>query len=94
MLLGLALMNFFGIWERYLVGFSLGPLADLMLSTSKGSLVGLSLLITIGYPLESLNTGAYLPETLLGTPLALKFGSEAARCLCCCRRLMDFHEAT
>ena len=31
---------------------------------------------------------------LLGTPLVLWFGSEVVSFLCCCHRLVDFHEDT
>ena len=51
-----------------MVGFSLGKLAGLMIGTVEGSLVGLSLGITIVTPLEYPNPGDDLPVTLLGAP--------------------------
>ena len=41
MLLGLALENYFGTWEGYLVGVSLGTLSGLMIGTGEGYFVGL-----------------------------------------------------
>ena len=57
MLLGLALENSFGTWERYFVGVSLDPLAKSMIGTVEGYLVGLSLGLPIGSPFDSPNTG-------------------------------------
>ena len=93
MLLGLDIFNSFVTWEVYLVGVSLVPLDLLIIVTGEGYLVVLSLVIPLGYLLEYTNPGADLPSTLMGAPLRLWFGSEAVRCLCCFRRLMDFHEA-
>ena len=69
-------------------------MADLIIGTGEGFLVGLLLGLKIGSPLDSPNTGAELHYTLLGDPLGLCFGSEAARCLCSFRPLIYFHEAT
>ena len=65
-----------------------------MIGTVEGSLVGLSLGLTRVSPLESKNIEAELPDMLLGAPLGLCFGSEAVGYMCCCHRLMDFHEST
>ena len=92
MLLGLVLFNSFDTWEGYLVRVSLGTLARLIIVTREGSLVVLSLLISIGFPLESPNPGDELPGTLLGAPIGLWFGSEAVRCLCSCIFLVYNHE--
>ena len=77
-----------------MVGFSLGTLSVLMIVTEEVYLVGLSLGLQLGYPLEYTNTGADLPGTLLVAPLGLWFGSELFTFLCCYHRLMDLHEAT
>ena len=74
MLLELALGNYFGTWERSLVGVSLDTLTGLMIGTGEVSLVGLSLGLPLGSLLESPNNGAYMPGTLLGVPLGLWFG--------------------
>ena len=71
MLLGLALENYFGTWEGFLVGVSLVTLARLMIGTGGGNLVGLSLGLTLVSPLESPNSGSELPEMLMGVPLGL-----------------------
>ena len=47
MLLGLALENYFGIREVYLVGVSLDTLYGLMIGTVEGPVVGLSLRLSI-----------------------------------------------
>ena len=65
-----------------------------MVGTGEGYFVGLSLELTLGYSLESQNTGAELPVTLLGESLGLWFVSEEIRCWCFCHRLMDFRKAT
>ena len=52
-----------------MVVFSLGTLVGLIIGTGEGSLVGLSLVLTLGYPLGYPNPGAYLTGTLLGMPL-------------------------
>ena len=92
--LGLALCNSFGIREGYLVGISIGTLVGLMIGNGEVSLVGLSLGLTLGSPLDSPNPGAELPGTLMGVPLGFWFGSEALRCLCCFCLIMYFQEAT
>ena len=81
-LLGLENFNSFGTWEVYLVGFSLLPLAILVIGTVGGYLVGLSLVLPLGSPLESPNPGTDLPGTLLGVPLGLRFESETVSCMC------------
>ena len=48
MLLGLSLFNSFDTWEGYLVGVLLCPLAGLVIVTGGGSLVGLSLGLSLG----------------------------------------------
>ena len=65
-----------------------------MIVTVEGSLVVLSLLLPLVYPLESPNHGAELPGILLGAPLGLWFFSEAVRCICCWFCLTDFREDT
>ena len=65
-----------------------------MIVTGEVSLVGLSRVLLLGSPLESPNTGSELPGQLLCAPLGLWFGSEASRCICSFRRLIDYHEAT
>ena len=69
-------------------------MAGLMIGNGEVSLIGLSLGFPLGPPLESPNPGAELPGTLLGAPQELWFVSEAVRFMCCCRRIMDCHEAT
>ena len=76
MLLGLKLCNSFVTWEGSLVGVSIGPLVGLIIGTGEGSLVGFSLGLPLGSLLESPNTGADLPGTVLVTPIGLWFGSE------------------
>ena len=83
MFLGLALGNSFGTWEGNFAVVSLGPLAGLMIVTGEVSLVGLSLTLPLGTPLESTNPGSELSDTLLGAPLGLRFLSDAVRCMCC-----------
>ena len=94
MLIGLVLYNYFGTWEGYLVVISLDTLVDLVIGTGEGYLVGLSLVLPIVSPLESTNNGYYLPGTLLVVPPGLWFICEVARCLCYCRQIVDYHEAT
>ena len=93
MLLGLSLVNYFGTYEGYLFRSLLCTLAGLILDTVERYLVGLSLRITIGYPLEYLNLGYFLSVTLMGVPLWLWFVSESVRCHCCFRCLTDFCKA-
>ena len=57
----------------------------LIIGTGERYLVGLSLELTLGSPLVSPNNGDDLPETLMGAPIGLWFGSEAVRRRCCCR---------
>ena len=66
MFLGLALCNYFVIWEEYLVGVSLGRMDGHMIGTVEVFLVGLSLERSLESPLEFPNPGAELHETLLG----------------------------
>ena len=73
------------VMEAY-VGYILGYSINMFL--------GLSLGLPLGSPLDSPNAVADLPGKFLGTPLGLCFGSEASRCLCYCRCLVDFHKAT
>ena len=94
MLLGLELCYYFGAWEGYFVEVSLVTLYGLMIGTLEGSLVGISLGIPLGYPLKYPNPGAELPGMLLSAPIGLWFSSEAVRCLCFCRSLMNWHEFT
>ena len=82
--------------------FKIGLSDDMVLGAYVGYILGyfinmflvLSLVLTLGSPLDSPNTGDDLPSKFLGTPLGLYFGSEASRCLCYFRCLMDFHKAT
>ena len=69
-------------------------LAGLIIGTVERYLVGLSLGISLGYPLEYLNLGYFLSVTLMGAPLWLWFVSEAERCQCCFCRLTDFRKST
>ena len=94
MLLGLALCNYFGTREGYLVVIPLVPMSGLMLGTGEGPYFGLSLGITLGSPLESPDSGAELTGMLLDAPLGLWFVSEVVRFRCSCRRITDFFEAT
>ena len=68
---GLALENYFGTWEVYLVGVSLGTLDGFITGMGEWYLVGLSLGLPLGYPLDSTNPG--LPGIILdvsfGNPL-------------------------
>ena len=57
MLLDLELCNYFGTKEVYLFGLSLGILYGLMIGTGGMSLVGLSLVLPLGSPFDSSNTG-------------------------------------
>ena len=66
-----------------------GTLVGLMIGTGEVSLVGLSLVLPLGYPLESTNTGVDMPGTLMGASLGLWFGSEAVRCWCYWCLLVD-----
>ena len=59
-----------------MVRFSLVTLTVLMIGTGERSLVDLPLGLPLGSPLESPNTGYDLPDTLLGLPLGLWFGSD------------------
>ena len=54
MFLGLELCNYFVTWKGYLVGVSLCPLDGLMIDTGEGSLVGLSLVLPLVSPFDSL----------------------------------------
>ena len=65
-----------------MVGVSLGTLAGFIIGIGEGDLVGLSLRLPLVYPLDSPNTGAETPGTLLGTHIGLWFESEAVRFLC------------
>ena len=80
----LTLCNYIGIWEGYLVGVSLRTMSGSMIGTGEGSLVVLLLELPLGYPPYSPNHGSELHVMLLGAPIGLWFGSEAARCLCSC----------
>ena len=51
-------------------------MSGLMIGTGVGSLFGLSLIILLGYPLESTNPGADLPVMMLDAPSRLWFGSD------------------
>ena len=62
-----------------MVGVSLGTLGVLIIGTAEVSLVGLSLGLSLGSPLEYKNTGYVLPGMLIGAPFSLWFGSEAVR---------------
>ena len=73
MLLGLALGNFFEKFEGSLVGFSLGTLGDLMVSTVEGYLVGLFLVLLLGHPLGTPNHGAII-GSLFGYLTGIIFG--------------------
>ena len=94
MLLGLTLGNSFGTCEGYLVRVSLITMYVFIIITGEGYFLGLSMGLPLGYQLESPDPVAELSVTLLGAHIGLWFGSEAARCLFCCFRLMDCHEAT
>ena len=65
-----------------------------MIGIGEGSLVVLSLRITLVSPHESLIPRDKLPSTLMGAPLGLWFGSGSVRFLCCCLRLIDCHKDT
>ena len=82
------------MWEVSLVGVSLGTLGDLVIGTWEGYFVSLSLILPIGYPLESPNRVYVMPGMLLGALLRLWFVSELVRCwfYCCC--FADFRETT
>ena len=67
MLLRLALGNYFGPWEGYLVVISLGRLDGFIIGTGEGYLVGLSLVVSLGSPFESPNH--VLTVIILGTSL-------------------------
>ena len=56
-----------------MVGLSLGPMAGLMIGAGEGSVVGLSLVFPLGYPLDSPNPGSELSGTLLVAYLGLWF---------------------
>ena len=82
--------------------FKIGLSAEMVLVAFVGYILrysinmflGLSLVLPLGSPLDSPNTGADMHSKFLGTPLGLYFGSEVSRCMCYCRCLMDFHKAT
>ena len=57
-------------------------------------LVGLSLGLLLESLHDSPNSGDEIPSMLLVTHIGFWLGSEAARCLCSCCRLIDCHEAT
>ena len=57
-----------------------GTLVGLIIGTVEVSLVGLSLGLPHGYPLESTNTGVDMHGTLMGASLGLRLGYEAIRC--------------
>ena len=59
-----------------MVGVPLGTLVGLKIGTGEVSLVGLSLGLTLGYPLESPNTRAEFPDMLMGAPIGLWFVSD------------------
>ena len=82
-LFGLAYGNYFASRGGYLVGVSLGTLSGLAIVPGEGFLVGLSLVLPLGYLLEYPNHGSDITDTLLVAPLELWFGSEAVRFLCC-----------
>ena len=74
MLILLALVNSFGTWEVYLFGVSLDTLSGLIIGTGEGSLVGLSMGLPLGSPLESQNPGdeiSYLFGSLTGKILVI-----------------------
>ena len=73
---------------------SLSRLAILMIFTGERSLVVLSMQLPLGSPLEYPNIVSELSVTRMYAPLGLWFGSEAAMCMCYCRRLMNWHEVT
>ena len=66
-----------------MVGVSLGTVSVLVIGTGEEYLVGLSLGLTIGPPIEYPDPGAELHGTLMVLPLGLCFCFEAVRCLCC-----------
>ena len=70
----LVLGNSFGTCEGSMVGFSLGRIYGLIISTIGEYLVVLSLGLPLGSPLESSNPGSELSDTLMGAPLGLWFG--------------------
>ena len=89
---GFVIDNYFGTLEGNLVVVSLDKLSGLVVGTVEGYLVILLLVLLLGFPFYSPNTGADLPGMLLGYNLDLWFGSEVVRCLCYCLRLMDSHK--
>ena len=80
--------------EGYLVVVSLSTLGSLIIVTLEVSLVGLSLVLSVEYTLESPNPGAVMSGTLLGATPGLWFVSESLRYWysCCC--LTDFRGGT
>ena len=73
MFLGLALGNYFGPLEGYLVGVSIVPLYVLMIVTGEEYFVVLILVIPRVSQLEAPNPIAELPGTLMDAPLGLWF---------------------
>ena len=57
-------------------GVSLCPLSGFIIFTREVSLVGFSLVLSLGSPLESPNPGSDLSSTLLREPFGLWFGSD------------------
>ena len=57
-----------------MVGASLGTLGELIIGNGEGYLVRLSMGLTLGLPLEFLNPGAVMTNTLMDTYLGLWFG--------------------
>ena len=71
-----------------MVAVLFGILVGFIIGTVEVSLVGLSLDVPHGYPLESTNTGVGIIGTLLITYIGLWIGSEAFSCWCSWFRLM------
>ena len=55
---------------------SLEPLDGFIIGAGKGCLVGLSLVLPLGSPLDSQNPVSDIPVTLMVAPLGLCFGSD------------------
>ena len=90
MFLRLALGNFFCTWKVSLIGDSFGALIGFIIGNGELSLIILSPVHTLVYPLESPNAGDVLSGTLLTVPLGLWFGYKVVRCQCYCFCLMEF----
>ena len=80
-LIGLELGNSFGTLVRIFGWSFTWHTSWFGIGTVEVYLLGFSLGLLLGSPLESPNHGSDIPVMLLGTSLGLLFGSEAIRCL-------------